>query len=235
VLGWISSAIQGLQRRRALRTAPLARLAGMPAGSLLDVGCGRGDLGSWFRARGWSVTGVEPSPEACTVARRRGMEVRTGTLAEVALDPDSYDVVVFRQSLEHVADPLADLRIALSALRGGGVAIISVPNFGCWQRRRFGGAWFHLDLPRHRFHFDAGALRATLARAGFSDVETSTSSSTVGLPGSIQYATVRRCLFPGGLALRIAVAACALTAPLAWFADRVAGEGDVLHAVAHKR
>jgi N-acetylglucosaminyl-diphospho-decaprenol L-rhamnosyltransferase len=231
----VSGAIQRAQAWHALRTAPLARLAELPAGRLLDIGCGRGDLGSWFVRRGWSVTGVEPSPEACAVARDRGVDAREGTLADVELDPESYDVAVFRQSLEHVTDPVADLRRVLGALRDGGVAIVSVPNFGSWQRHRFGGAWFHLDLPRHRLHFDADALRATLERGGFADIQTTTSSSTAGLPASIQYAIFGRCLFPGGLALRAAVAACALTGPVAWLADRLAGGGDVLHGVAHKR
>ena len=234
VLRPISAAIQRLQCWQALRTGPLAAVTELPTGNLLDVGCGRGDLGSWLVQRSWSVTGVEPSSQACAVARGRGVDARVGTLAEVELDPESYDVVVFRQSLEHVTDPVADLRRALGALRDGGVAIISVPNFGCWQRRRFGGAWFHLDLPRHRFHFDAEALRATLECAGFADVQTSTSSSTAGLPASIQYATLGRCLFPDGLAQRVAVAACALTGPVAWLTDRLTGGGDVLHAVARK-
>ena len=235
VLGLVSAAIQRLQAWQALRTAPLAGLAELPAGRLLDVGCGRGDLGSWLIRRGWSVTGVEPSPEACAVAGQRGLDARTGTLAEVPLEPETYDAVVFRQSLEHVTDPLDDLHRVTEALRDGGIVIISVPNFGSWQSRRFGGAWFHLDLPRHRLHFDADALRATLERGGFADIQTSTSSSTAGLPASIQYAIFGRCLFPGGLALRAAVAACALAGPVAWLADRLGGGGDVLHAVARKR
>jgi 2-polyprenyl-3-methyl-5-hydroxy-6-metoxy-1,4-benzoquinol methylase len=230
----LSGAIQRLQSRQALRTPPLELLAQLSAGRLLDIGCGRGDLGSWLIRRGWSVTGVEPSPEACVVARGRGLDARAGVVADVELEPGAYDVAVFRQSLEHVTDPLADLRRVLGALREGGVAIVSVPNFGCWQRHRFGGAWYHLDVPRHRLHFDADSLQATLVHAGFADIHTSTSSSTAGLPASIQYATVGRCLFPGGLALRVAVAACALTAPVAWLTDRLTGGGDVLHAVAHK-
>jgi len=234
VLRLLSGAIQRLQSWQALRTVPLIRLTELPAGRLLDVGCGRGDLGSWFIRRGWSVTGVEPSPEACAVARQRGLDARAGTLAEVPLEPEDYDAVVFRQSLEHVTDPLADLHSVLGALHDGGIVIISVPNFGCWQSRCFGGTWFHLDVPRHRLHFDAAAMETMLTRAGFADIQMSTSSSTAGLPASIQYAIFGRCLFPGGLALRTAVAACTLAAPIAWLADRLTGGGDVLHAMARK-
>ena len=167
------------------------------------------------------------------MARSRGVHARAGTLSDIELEPETYDVVVFRQSLEHVSDPESDLRRAHGALRDGGVAIVSVPNFGCWQSRRFGACWFQLDLPRHRFHFNANALRTMLARAGFWRVETTTSSSSVGLAASVQYALAGRCLFANGLKLRIAVALCAPTAPLVRLLNRLAGEGDVLHAVAY--
>ncbi len=234
MLGIASAAIQRLQAWQALRTAPLKRLAELPPGRLLDVGCGRGDLGAWMIERGWSAVGVEPSPAACAVARGRGVDARAGTLAEVELDPQAFDAAVFRQSLEHVLDPVADLRRAHRALRAGGMAIVSVPNFGCWQRRRFGRCWFHLDLPRHRHHFTAGALQRALEGAGFTRISTCTSSSTTGLPASIQYALAGRCLFPDGLRLRLATAACAAVGPLAWLLDRLAGGGDVLHAIAYR-
>ncbi len=232
VLGLLSALIQRAQGWRALGTAPLERLAALPAGRLLDVGCGRGDLGAWFVRRGWVVVGVEPSQDACAVASSRGVDARAGTLADVALEAGAFDAVVFRQSLEHVTDPVGDLRRAREALGDGGVVIVSVPNFGCWQSRRFGGRWFHLDLPRHRFHFNASALRGVLTDAGFSHVEISTSSSAIGLPASIQYALAGRCLFRRGLKLRIAVALCAPIAPLIRLLDQLAGEGDTLHAVA---
>ncbi len=232
--GLLSRLIRRLQARSGLRAAPLAPLAGRPAGRLLDVGCGRGDLGTWFLRRGWRVVGVEPSVAACALARTRGLDARAGTLAEAALAPGSFDAVVFRQSLEHVPDPAADLARAHAALRVGGLLAISVPNFGCWQRRRFGGRWFHLDLPRHRFHFDAAALCGALARAGFEDIHVSTSSSTVGLAGSLQYRLAGRCLFPGGLRLRVAAGACVLSVPLVWTLDRLGGGGDMLHAVARR-
>jgi SAM-dependent methyltransferase len=232
ILQLASKVIQRLQSWQSLRTRPLGLLAQLPAGRLLDVGCGRGDLGSWFVQRGWSVVGVEPSPQACAIARIRGVDARAGTLADTPLEPAAYDAVVFRQSLEHVSDPVGDLRRARESLRAGGVAIVSVPNFGCWQSRRFAGSWFHLDLPRHRFHFNAHALRLMLTQAGFRRVETLMSSSSIGLPASIQYALFGHCLFPDGLELRVAAGLCIVLMPLTRLLDGLAGEGDTLHAIA---
>lgn len=229
-----SRVIRALQGRTAMRTAPLSALADGPAGRGLDVGCGRGDLIATMAQRGWRMSGIEPSPSACAAAAQRGIDARCGTLSTVALEPHVYDAVVFRHSLEHINDPVDALRAVRTALAPGGLALITVPNFGGWQARRFRGYWFHLDLPRHRTHFGPRALRRALSRAGLEVVSITTSSSTVGLPGSLQYSVFGRCLFPGGLALRVASGLCVLGLPVAIALDTAAGGGDLLHAVARR-
>jgi SAM-dependent methyltransferase len=230
----ISWAIRRWQGFVALRSRPLDQLAGGTPGTVLDVGCGRGDLGAVLLSHGWRVTGLEPSPAACEEARRRGIDAREGTLADGLVEPSAYDAVVFQHSLEHTNEPLADLERARDALRPGGVVLVSLPNFGGWQARRFGGSWYHLDLPRHRVHLTCAGLSALCERAGLELDWTGTSTSPVGLPASVQYAIFGRCLFPSGMALRVAIAACTLALPLATAADRLRGGGDVLHAVARR-
>ncbi len=235
VLGLASKVMQRLLAWNALSSDPLKRLNMPQNGRILDVGCGGGELGSWLVRRGWKVVGIEPSEDACVVARARGLDARAGMVAEVPLEPQTYDAAVFQHSLEHVADPVADLRLVRAALRNGGMVIVTVPNFGCWQRRHFGQRWFNLDLPRHRFHFNSQALTATLEQAGFTEVETLTTSSAVGLLASVQYAIFDRCLFPSGLPLRLAIAACFVASPISRVLNHIGGGGDALHAIAYAR
>jgi SAM-dependent methyltransferase len=228
-----STAIRGWQRFLALRREPLRALRNRSPGRLIEVGCGRGDIAAALVDRGWRVTGIEPSRTACEVAARRGVDARCGTLGTVDLKPGSYDAALFRHSLEHVVDPVAELARVRAALRPGGLVLITVPNFGGRQARRFRSHWYHLDLPRHRVHLTPGALHAALGRAGLEPLLLRTSTSTVGLPASAQYAVAGRCLFPSGNPLRIAVAAASVVYPLAWLLDR-GGRGDLLHAVARR-
>jgi SAM-dependent methyltransferase len=230
----ISRLIQRWQGRRALATRPLRALAEREPGRVVDVGCGRGDLGAYLAERGWRVTGIEPSAAACSAARARGVDARQGTIETVELEDGAYDAAVFRHSLEHVSDPVEALRRAGAALRPDGLVLISVPNFGSWQRRRFGSRWYHLDLPRHRVHFTAPALLSALGRAGFEAPDLGTSTTPIGLPATIQYALIGRCLFPSGLPLRGAVALSTLSWPLARVADELRHGGDVLEAAARR-
>lgn len=228
----ISRLIRAAQGRLALRRFPLAAVAGRGPGRGLDVGCGRGDLAAQLVGRGWTMAGVEPSPAACAAARARGVDARTGTLDTVELEPGAYDLIVFQHSLEHTLDPRGHLERVRAALAPGGIVVVTVPNFGSWQARRFRDRWFHLDLPRHRTHFTRVGLERLFGRAGLRAHEVATSTSTVGLPATLQYAVAGRCLFPGGLALRVAAGLCVMTLPLSRLADRIGGGGDQLHAVA---
>jgi SAM-dependent methyltransferase len=115
---------------------------------------GRGDLGLVLGERGWRVAGLEPSSDACAEASSRGVSTESGTLAESEeLLGGDFDAAVFQHSLEHVAEPAADLAVARRLLRPGGLLIVTLPNFASTQARRFGSDWFHRDLPRHRTHF----------------------------------------------------------------------------------
>ncbi len=224
-----SWAIRRWQAFLLLRGAPLVALRPLRPGRVLDVGCGRGDLGAALIERGWSVTGIEPSPAACEVAAARGIDVRRGTLDDVELERDTYAAASFRHSLEHVVDPVADLAAVREALEPGGRVLVTVPAFDSAQARRFRSRWYHLDLPRHRVHFTRLGLAGAFTRAGLEPVELSESTSVEGLPASVQYALFGHCLFPSGTPLRLGVAGCAALFPL----TRLAGP-DLLHGVARR-
>jgi SAM-dependent methyltransferase len=217
------------------RRKPYSAVSSRPPGSsLVDVGCGRGDLGVVFLARGWKVTGVDPSPEACEAVRVRGMTAIEGTLDTVSLPAQAYDAASFQHALEHTSYPLRDLERVHAALRDDGQVLIAVPNFGYWQRKLFGTYWFPLDLPRHRFHFTAESLRIVLTRAGFSGVDVTPVNDFVGLPASLQYLLFKRCVFASGASRGIGYLICASLYPMTWTLQKLLGNGDFLHVVARK-
>jgi SAM-dependent methyltransferase len=224
------AAVMAVVARARLRSWPLCELAA--PGRALDVGCGRGDLGVSLRARGWSVDGVEPSAQACAVARLRGIDAHEGVLAEVELAEGSYDAVIFRHCLEHVVAPRADLALARRLLRPGGRVIVTLPNWDSWQRRRFAERWFPLELPRHRTHFTREGLAQALAQAGFGEPRLATSSSFICLCWSLQYRLLGRLWSERGARLWLGYAASAVLWPAAFTLDRLHGDGDFLHASA---
>jgi SAM-dependent methyltransferase len=176
-----------LRLETIVRYGPYREVWKRGPGKLLDVGCSTGDIAAVFAKHGWDAYGVEPSEVAARHARDCGVDVHHGTLDDAPWADDSFDAVIFNHSLEHIDDPAAALARAARLVRPGGLVAIAVPNFGSWHRRRFGSAWFQLDLPRHLQHFDRDSLGALVRAAGLRPTAISAASMRPSLLGSLQY------------------------------------------------
>ncbi len=156
----------------------------LPAAAL-EIGCGPGWMLQALRERGWRVIGTERTIESATAAIVNGLPVFVGDLD--ALRPTSrFDVIILFHVLEHLADPLDTLRDCATLLTMEGRLILSVPNFHSWQAWLFGPHWFHLDIPRHQYHFEPRSLAQTLRHAGFEVLDMSFVSFEHDVYGWIQ-------------------------------------------------
>src|ERR1700756_4533552 len=110
----------------------------IPAGArVLDVGCGSGSLSRLIMdARNCIILGLEPNAERAAAAACKGVEVVRAEFAEELLpELGLFDVVLFADVLEHLADPFEMLRLARIILRAGGRVVASVPNVAHWTVR----------------------------------------------------------------------------------------------------
>jgi SAM-dependent methyltransferase len=144
----------------------LRELRDVAAGRLLDVGCGKGRFLAAARDAGWRVLGIEFAPESAAAARKaHAVDVISGDFLTAPLE-GGFDVITMWHVLEHLPDPAAALVKAAGLLRPGGRLVVSVPNNESLQARLGGEDWFHLDLPRHMFHFGPRSLAAMASSAG---------------------------------------------------------------------
>jgi SAM-dependent methyltransferase len=130
----------------------------LPAGPILDVGAGDGNLIASFRRHGREAVGVDP------YAAKNHPHVRAVELEEMT---GSWSAVIFWHSLEHLRRPVRSLRHAATLVAPGGVLVVAVPNATSLQARLFGDYWFALDLPRHLIHISPPALLSQIEALGF--------------------------------------------------------------------
>jgi methionine biosynthesis protein MetW len=126
----------------------------VPMGSrVLDVGCGTGSVSRVIAdTRHAKIIGIEPDSWRAAVARARGLDVCQELFTPAIVQRlEPFDVVVFADVLEHVADPGNFLQLAHCALLPGGRVIASVPNVAHWSVR--------LDLLRGRFDYQPAGIR----------------------------------------------------------------------------
>ena len=127
--------------------------------SLLDVGCGSGAFVALCIERGWLAEGFDVDPRAGQDARQAGARVVNAENLSAARYPDAYfDAVTMWDCLEHMPDPMEQLREARRILKPEGRLYIGVPDLDSWPSRFFKENWHHVDAPVHYTYWSTRAL-----------------------------------------------------------------------------
>lgn len=124
-------------------------------GRLLDVGSALGTFLKIAESKGFAPEGVEISKYASDFAReKRGLTVFNGDLEQFNAKDGSFDTVTFWDSIEHVTQPLQNLRTARRLLRPGGVLLLTTDNFDCLVA----------DVARAMYHGSLGTVKYAMER-----------------------------------------------------------------------
>ena len=137
---------------------------------LLDVGCHIGVFLEIAQERGWEAWGIEPSHWAAREARSRGLQVIEGTLDDVHLAEEAFDVITLWDVIEHLTDPLRELRESYRLLRKGGLICSHTMNVESPLARLMGPRWPWL-MEMHLYYFSPRTLGEMLRKAGFTVVK----------------------------------------------------------------
>lgn len=149
-------------------------------GSLLDIGCGPGNLLRVAQERGWEAVGLEINDDSARFAREvNGVDVVTGPIQDYADQwPRHFDATHFNQVLEHTYEPIGFLRAVRKVMRSNGCFFCGVPNEDSLMNN-VAQVYFKIRLskftpmlaptfpPYHVLGFSPKTIRLMLQKGGF--------------------------------------------------------------------
>lgn len=131
----LNGEFKALHDMNPLRLNYINERAPLPGKKVIDIGCGGGILTESMALLGATVTGVDMSDAALTVAKlhqhESGVQVEylQSTAEDIAAQrPAQYDVVTCLEMLEHVPDPSAIIRACANLVKPDGQVFFSTLN-----------------------------------------------------------------------------------------------------------
>ena len=155
--------------RPHVRQASKARLRSLvaselpPGASVLDVGCGAGDLAVSLAEIGLEVTGIDLAPGPVEELARLGVRFVQSTFEDFEPGTSKFDGIILSHTLEHLPDPGFALRRARELLSPAGRVFIELPNLN-----RPATSVRRLCSVQHLWYFTPDSLSYHLNAAGLS-------------------------------------------------------------------
>jgi 2-polyprenyl-3-methyl-5-hydroxy-6-metoxy-1,4-benzoquinol methylase len=140
----------------------LTRLCGSP-GHMLEIGPAAGHLMKAAERLSWSVVGVEAAPKFVKILRERQLHVHEGTL-ETFESTREFDLIVMFDVLEHLHDPVGDLRRCAELLAPTGRLVLATCDIESLAARHYGLRWRQIVIS-HTFYWTRRSLAVALRRA----------------------------------------------------------------------
>jgi len=151
---------------------------------ILDVGCGNGSALLFLSQLGfedlWGVDQFIPHD----ITYSTNIRILKKSVHDVT---QTFDIVMFHHSFEHMAEPLNVLRSVHRILSDEGLCQIRIPVADSYAWEHYGIHWVQLDAPRHLFLHTVKSIEILAAQAGLDVAEVVWDSSEFQFWGSEQY------------------------------------------------
>lgn len=144
----------------------------IPAGKVLEVGCGYGFFLEAAKRSSLHVTGIDVSRDAIAYAKKHGGNVWVSSLTSRSYPKHTFDGVVAFQVIEHLRFPSVFFRDVYGIVKPGGMVLFATPNEGGYLRKCMGKRWIGFRHKEHLFFFSPKTIRLLLTDAGFTDIRT---------------------------------------------------------------
>jgi 2-polyprenyl-3-methyl-5-hydroxy-6-metoxy-1,4-benzoquinol methylase len=147
--------------------------------NMLDVGCGAGLFLTEAKKRGWQVYGTEFTDKQLEYLQNKGITTLKGKLNSEAFNDVMFDVIISSEVIEHINNPVEEIKHFHRLLRTGGLVYITTPNFNALERFLLKGDYDIIEFPEHLCYYTAKTIDLLLTRNGFKKLKATTTGISI--------------------------------------------------------
>ena len=157
------------------------------SGRILDFGCGDGEFLQRLDKRKWEAIGTDFSESALKRIKSKKINFRFIKCEVNKLNlGDNFDVISLWGVFEHISSPHKVLKSFRKMLKKDGLLFLCIPNIESYEAKLSGRKWFHLDPPRHLFHYSPNTIKKLLEMENYNIIKSDNFYIEWSLFGMIQ-------------------------------------------------
>lgn len=142
------------------------------SGRLLDVGCAMGYFVEMAKKAGFDAYGFDASDFAVKKAKTKlNGRIEHGTIQSVKYPPKSFDIITMFDVIEHLGDPVKDLKKLSTLLTDDGIMLIATGNTKSRAATILKRRWTFYIPPQHLYFFTKKNFAELLATGGLKPTE----------------------------------------------------------------
>lgn len=149
--------------------------------SMFEVGCATGFFMNLAEQKGWQTEGIDISEYAVKKTKEKGLAASVGTLDSYSA-AKKFDAVVMQDVIEHVKDPVDNIKKAAGLLAEKGLFVLTTPDAGSLWARVWGKRWHAFVPPQHLFYFSIKNISSVLEKNGFQVIHTAHHGKWFAIP-----------------------------------------------------
>ncbi len=136
-------------------------------GRVLDVGCASGGFLKLLNET-WDKYGIDVSSYISKFAKELlDCKIIEGEFINTSFMYESFDVITFLDSLDHMKNPIVSLEKAFHLLKKDGLIVITCGDTNSLFAKIMGRRWYLYIPPTHLFFFSRDTLERILSDLGF--------------------------------------------------------------------
>jgi 2-polyprenyl-3-methyl-5-hydroxy-6-metoxy-1,4-benzoquinol methylase len=136
-------------------------------GKILDIGCGTGLFLAEAQKRGWEVHGTEFTDKAIEICKKKNIRMHQGKLDPAWFPDETFDIITSFEVLEHINNPVEEVRNINKILRTGGLFYFTTPNFNAVERFFLKSNYNVIGYPEHLSYYTKHTVNYLLSGNGF--------------------------------------------------------------------